>query len=719
MANFYQGYKKENVAGNMVNAAPTPDVNTAMQSNARRTQSLISSIDSIAKAGELVIQTADAEVQKTAKQIGANEAGQGKASSANVWSWGGETQQAAYNQVRGELVVRDMPSTIEQYLKEDKEITKPLDEMSDDERAVAYSRARQRFFKEKGIEGSQFSIEANLAANEVQAKHLSYMNKQATDLRQAKSIATISELVAKDSMNYGGDPKALEASIEANFNKYAIALGGTQQANEAVANGLLKAVTSDKPSLEALQYLKSPEAKKRFGSFEGFDKVVQQAEVHTQKVKNAYADEVRKQAESGFYINLSGGAFTNKKEVDDYLNSTNLDAKTKFDLTNKALRYLKQREGAVSIQPYIDSKQYNVVNAQKPEVLEEAFSINVGSPGNMNLQTMTIQQENALVNWVKNGYNVPKWVAKFGDSPLNNGDTKSLDAQLNLYSKLKARLGETGVGTIFSSNTQAKLDEWARLRTDTTLAPSDRKKVLDEFDRASQVDITGSSVNLQIRKELDVDDGIGGQILNFVSEGGSNIFGGKDDLQPLTTFSDMTTDADSAPSLNYAKNAVSGNYATYRRAGLTQEQALKRAQDDFQARNQWVEWTYGKSKNTYIPKEFGDDFANKSMTYLEKTKVLDRIALEEGTTVEEVKKAVTIQPARDYNATRRVSVFYNGIEKSIGFNADQFHKEQGLLKRDEIQKIIQETRKRNSSPEWIKQQKNLSTVQSIMRGLGF
>lgn len=722
MAKLYQGAKQENVGGVQYNPTSAPDNALARQAQATKTQLLLSNLDTIVKSGALVVDTADRVIQKKATEQGQMEAATGQESSANDLAWGGSTQRDAYNKVRAEIAVRSMPSFVDSFMRMDKENTKPIDDMSEAELQGAYTRAREAFFKENKIEGSDYAVQATLAATDIQQSHLANLRQRQLSVRQDKAVAGISEMVSLATKDYGGQPEALEAYIDENFNTFATALGGTAEANVAVANGLLQAVTADKPSLEALNYLKSDAARKRFSGFKGFDQVVQQAETYTQKAKNAYRDELNKQAESGFYINLSGGAFKSTDDVKKYLDTTPLDPKTKFNLQNRAAKYLKTREGAVSIQNFIDTDQFNVVNAQKPEVLEEAFSINVGSPDGLDLRNMTLQQENALVNWVKKGFNVPKWIQKFGDSPLNNGDSKSLDDQLNLYSNLKNRLGESSVGTIFSSETQAKLEEWARLRADTTLSPADRKKTLDQFDIASKTDLEGSSLNMTIRRELDPESDKGLQIMSqiesFVSEGGSNVFGGPDDLQPTFTFSDMTAE-ESAPSMDYGKKLVAGNYATYRRAGLSPEDALSRAQSDFMAKNQWVEWNYGKNKNTYIPKEFGDGFSDKSMQYLEKTKVLDKIALQEGLTVEEVKKAITIQPARDYNSTRKVSVYFNGIEKDVGFTADQYHNEQSLLKKEELAKISREASIRSQSKQWQEQQKQLSTLQSIIKGFGF
>lgn len=116
------------------------------------------------------------------------------------------------------------------------------------------------------------------------------------------------------------------------------------------------------------------------------------------------------------------------------------------------------------------------------------------------------------------------------------------------------------------------------------------------------------------------------------------------------------------------------------------------------------------------------------MKYLEKTNVLKAIAVAENMSEEEIKKRVTIQPSSDYNTTRQVAVFVDGIEKSIldrngknksAFTADQFHEEQQLMDKEQLDKIIKDYSIRSQSPAFQKQQQQLTAIQSIMKGIGF
>lgn len=714
---YYKGAKREQVS-TQIQAQSAPDISQTIDANARRTQSLMGSIDALNKLATGTLAVADKYVKQKAVTEGASQAAAGKESTASPFAWGGFEQQNAYNTVRAEYQVRDMPSSIDAYMKEDPDNKKPLDEMTAPERAAAYSRSRQRYFKEKGIEGSTYQVHAEFAANEIQAKHLTALDKQAQTLGQAKALQSVADTIAADARTYGGDPVGLESHIEANFNKYAVSLGGSAQAQEAIAKGLLSSVTTANPSLEALTYLKSNEAKKRFAGFEGFDQVVKQADVFTTQAQEAYKDKLRKTEEQGFYTNLMNGAWTNKNDVDEYFKQTKHTApEEQFNLTNKALSYLKTREGADSIDTFIKSKDYNVVNAAKPDVIKEAFGRYVGTETSLNLAAMTPAQEQALTNWVKDGYIVPEWVSNLGNSKnLSNGNPAILDQQLNVYNTMMDRLGSSTVGAVFDSKTSAKMELYARLKNDVTLSPAERATTLNNFDKNSVVDpLTGISRDATIAREFsEKGDDISSDITSFVREGGSRVFGGPDDLQPWNVAADIS----SAPAMDYAQKEVAGNYSVYRHANIPQDEALERAKADFQKKNQWVTWENGATVHTYVPKVFGSDFVKKSTEYLTKINAFKSIANDHFISEEEAMKRITVQPSSDYNSTRKMSVYFEGTEQNISFNLDDFTKEKQVMRQEELDKVVSTYKKRIASPEFQAQQKQLTTVQKLMKDLG-
>lgn len=714
---FYRGAKREQVS-TQVQAQQAPDISQTLNANARRTESLMGSIDALNKLATGTLNMADTYVKKEAVEKAKLEASSGQDSTADKFAWGGPEQQAAYNTVRAEYQVRDMPSSIDRYMKEDPENKKPLDEMTEPERAAAYARSRQRYFKEKGIEGSTYQTQAEIAANDLQSKHLSALGKQAQVIGQAKAMQGVAETIAADARTYGGDPVGLESHIEANFNKYALSLGGSEKAQEAIAKGLLTSVTTSNPSLEALTYLKSKEAKKRFSAYEGFDQVVKQADVFTTQAQAAYKDKLKKTEEQGFYTNLMNGAWTKKEDITSYFKETKYTTpEEQFNLTNKALKYLDVRKGADSIDKSIKSKEYNIVNAAKPEVIKEAFGRYVGTESTLNLAAMTPAQEQGLVNWVKDGYIVPEWIANIGNSKnISNGNPAILDSQLNIYNTMMDRLGSSTVGAIFDSKTSAKMELYARLKTDVTLSPSERTATLNNFDKNSEVDpITGMSRDAAIAREFsEKGDDISSDITNFVKEGGSRMYGGPDDLQPWNVMSDI----ESAPAMNYATKEVAGNYSVYRHANIPQDEALQRAKDDFQKKNQWVTWDNGATIHTYVPKQFGTDFVKQSNDYLTNIHAFKKIANDHFMSEEEAKKRITVQPSSDYNSTRKLSVYFEGIEQDISFNLDEYTKRKQVMRLDEVNKITEDYKKRIASPEFQAQQQQLTTVQKLMKDLG-
>jgi len=714
---FYKGAKSDKVA-QFSQAAAAPDISQTLDSNARRTQALMGSIDALNKLATGTLTAVDKKLTTDAKVEGEAQAARGEESTASPFAWGGFAQQQAYNTVRGELVVRDMPSSIDRIMKSDPENKRPLDEMTSDERAVSYSRARQQYFKEKGIDNTTYQPQAEAAANNIQSKQLSAMDVQAQTLGQAKAMSSVADTVAADARSYGGDPVGLENHLTANFDKYAVSLGGTQQAQEAIAKGLLSSVTTANPSLEALTYLKSPEAKKRFSSYEGFDQVVKQADVFTTQAQAAYQDKLKKTEESGFYVNLMNGAWTTKEDVTNYFKEVkHLTPKEQFELTNKATRYMKVREETDLISGPIARKEYNIVNAAKPEVIAEAFGRHVGTENTLNLAAMTDVQAQSLTNWIKDGYVVPEWVSNIGNSKnISNGNPAILDKQLTIYNSLVDSVGKSTVGAIFDSATSAKMELYARLKNDVTLSPAERANTLNNFDSNSKVDpITGMSRDAAIAREFsDKGDDISGDILSFVKEGGTNLFSGRDDLQPWN----VTSDISSAPALDYASREVAGNYSVYRHANIPQDEALDRAKADFQKKNQWVTWENGATTHSYVPSSFGSNFPQKATEYLTKIHAYKAIANDHFMSEEEAKQRVTVQPSMDYNSSRKLSVYFDGIEQDISFNVTEFNKQSQVIQQDKLNKTISTYQKRIASPEFKAQQNQLTTVQKLMKDLG-
>lgn len=730
MSEFYKGFRKENVSTQGAVALQAPSTQGAQRDNAVRTQLLTQSIDSLVSAGTAAVGAADRKIKQDRAQKGAIEAGTGKDNSAGMFTWGGAEQTAAYNKVRGEAAVRDMPSYVDNFMRNDPENAKPFDEMTTEERNVAYARARQSFFKERGIEGSPFQTEAALLANQVQESHLKYMDKQAADLRQSKSETLLQQSMSAIMGTTGGRADEVESQLNSRMNEFSKMVGGTQKAQELIARGLLNEVTSDDPmrSTAALAYLKSDQARSRFSDFKDYDQVVQQAETFNQKAKNAMMAERRTEDEMGFYRYLSTGGFATEEQVNGYLDNTILDEKLKFNLRNKAMAHIKVEAEAANLRGAYFGRQPEIVNSADPKAREALFSQMIGGPDKFDLRKLgdnpeSLKQENALVQWINDGYQLPDWVKAFGSADVfrsqnSNGSLDAFEGHLKVYSRIQSRVGQKGVSAIFDPEMQAKLEYYGKLRNDARYSKNDVDLIqrLEEFDQLTRRGADGSTKRAKIQEEIRT---LSGDIEKWAKEGGSNIFAGPDDLQPFWTFSDMSSKPDSIPSFDHAKETIAHNYLLHRASGLDEKRAFEKAKDNFRDNYQWATWDQGSAKNSYIPKEFGTDFVPKAYRYLEDQNVYKKIAIQQGITEEEAKRGITVQPAPDYLANREVQVYFNGVAQNVRFTAQDFHNNSALLDAQELQQVLEADERMRNDGTFEENQSTLMKMRQLWDGFGF
>jgi hypothetical protein len=248
--------------------------------------------------------------------------------------------------------------------------------------------------------------------------------------------------------------------------------------------------------------------------------------------------------------------------------------------------------------------------------------------------------------------------------------------------------------------------------------PEEFQQRLNEFDRMSKSSLYGESRLDSIRREL-TDPNTSKKLQSWAKEGGKNVFGGPDDLQPFFTFSDMGSNPESVPSLDYAKDSVTANYAFYRLTDMEPDEAMRRAQADFQTQNQWVTFNKGATKHTYIPKEYPTDFVDKAYEYMDKTQVTAAIATRYGETEETARKHLTVQPSSDYKITRRMSVYYKGVETELGFVKDEFDNFISPLAQEELDRITREDELRRNSPEFQQRKYNEQRLGEILKSLKF
>jgi hypothetical protein len=736
MANeFYQRSQKD-VMGVTQTAVAGPNMKEAFDGNARKTQSIINGLDSLVNLGAGAIKAGDRYAKKqTAKAVieGQTKAIKGEARPESQDFWSGDAQQQAYDDVRGEGSVADLPDYVNRHMANNKEIKKPLDEMSREERQGWMVKARSDFFKERKLDESPYRLQAEAHANTLLSKQMDVMDQQAIDLRDGKAQANVSSLVSNTVNAFGGSPVEIDAVIGADIDKYKQSLGDPmgEKTNGAIVTGLLQSVMSPQPNLKTLDYLRSPEAEARFGHMDGFAKAIKQANDFSLKAQNAEAVKVKAGAENEFYGLLNVGGFTSQEEVQNQLDTypdSVLDQGEKFTLMNKAMSHMRASGAADNLQAAIGAKNFGVVNAAKQEDLVASFERNVMSKSDdidavLNAQAdandPATASQNAFTKWVQEGYNVPTYVKEHFNSPINAGNTRVWDNRLATYQRMSQRLGATGVGKLYDSETQAGLDEYAALTADVVMKPEDKKQALTNFIEGAKRDrITGISTNYGIRKEImDEDKGILSTLQQFAAEGGGDTtvnLNVPSDLQPFTT---MRSNSDTSVG-GYAVKSLAGNYSVYRRQNPNAEPevALRKAKNDFLSQNLWVDWS---DKSTYVPREFGSDFAVRGMDYVRDSGIISKLSITEGLPPEVIERKITIEPSSDYHSSRKMSVFYDGIEQAQKFNLQQFDKKIGLLSAQERQKIERENSDLRNSPEYKAKQEKLMKFQNSLGAFGF
>lgn len=711
-------------------AVAGPNRQQEIEGNARRTQSIISGLNGLVSLGAGIEKAADTYAAKKTKEATAKgtELAQGEKPRPDSDFWSGDAGQEAYDSVKAENTVKQLPAFVDQYITENGK--KPLDEMSADERRIIVAEARGKFFDQDTVKNAPHRNKAEAYANEVVDKQLSFYDNKAKTVGAAKAKMAVEEAVSGDLQAFGGSSKELDDIIDAKMLTYQQVLTDPtgEDTQTTVVSGLVSSVMSDSPDLNAMAYLKSPEAKNRFGHLEGFDKAVKQANDFSLKAQNAAAVKARDEDENGFYGVLSAGGFTTVDQVRQHLDGTVLDEKDKFSLMNKAVKHMKLSSAADNLQQYYDDKNFGVINSASQEDLGALFERNV-MPKNLNLDAVLNadasqdpqagDMQNNFAKWVKEGHNVPKYVSEHLNSNINAGNTVVWNNRLATYQRMSQRLGATGLAKLYTSDTQAALEEYAALSADVVMKPEDKKQALTNFLEGSKQDrITGFSTNYAIRKEIiDEDKGILGELTKFAAEGGGDTtldFDVPADLQPFTT---TRNNSDTSTS-GYAVKSLVGNYSIYRRQNPSADPqvALRKAKNDFLSQNVWVDWA---DKSTYVPREFGENFAERGMSYIRDSGVISRLAVSEGLPPEVIERKVTIEPSSDYHSSRKLSIFYDGIEQSQQFTLDQFDKKTSLLSSQERMKIERENKDVRNSPEYKARQEKLMKMQKSLRTFGF
>lgn len=739
MANdFYKGARRQERIGAPINAVQGPNMSEAAEGNRRRTASILSGLDGIMAIGKGAVSIGTAYADKKTKEAslqGAAAAKTGAPRPEEEDFWSGDAAQKAYDDISGEIAVRDLPAYVERHMANNPDIKKPFDELTPEERSSYMLKARDAYFKEKGLEDKPFKSQAELYAAEILSKQGQLFDREATKMREQKAMNNVATLVQNSTDAFGGDPAAIDKTIAADWDskRYQQSLGDPTGAKtkQAMLTGLFSSVLTDSPNLKSLNYLKSPEAKARFGDVEGFDKALAQADKWSTRAQVSAVAKQKVLMENDFYGILNTDGFTSKEEVQaklDEFPTEVIDEGQKFSLMAKAMKHIKRMQGADALQGAIAQRNFGVVNSAKQEELETAFSRNVMSK-NSDIDALLTSEvkpdtpeeytQNAFTKWVMDGYNLPSYVKEHFNAPINAGNTAVWDKRLATYNKMSQRLGPTGVSKLYNSETAAALDEYASLSADTVMKPEDRKQAIINFMNGAKEDrVTGLSTNSSIRRELlDKEEGVIKELQQFAAEGGGDTtldFSTPSDLQPFMTMRD-----NSDTSLDgYAMKTLMGNYSIYRRQNMSEDPkvALRKAKNDFLAQNVWVDWN---GKSTYVPREFGENFSTKGMEYVKSTDLLTRIAVTEGIPVEAVEKRVTIQPASDYHQSRKMSVYFDGIEQDEKFTFEQYDKSTSVLDVNRRTRINKQYNDMRNSPEYKAKQERLIKFQKSLDRMGF
>ena len=688
-----------------------PDYSLEQRNIELRKQQMINAIDGLNAFGKGVVDLGKGLMLQQAGKAaekGRSEAIEGKESTADDDWLFGSSQQKAYNQTAAKVKAAEMPDAFMSYYQQKAEQPdfKPLEEMTAQERRSQYAEFKAEFMKSSN--GKSYWGDLNIEADKTMDQHLSLISKQVSSFKQEQAIITVGRdaiSTIESTLISTGSMAKVDEAIQANMNKWIAAAGTQAAAEQSILNNMVQlaaGLDDGKPKTNLAAYLQSPEARERFKKVKGFNKTVAQVTERVDKAVRAEQIQKAKAFEMEFYGHLNGGDFTTEKEFKEYLNKTTLDEKKKYELMNKAHKFLKDRSSAKSLEPFIRTGQAEVVNAAPEAVLEQAFGMQVAPVEHLNLAAMNKEQAANLVEWLNKGFNVPKFVSRFGENTFDNGEQgqKKLEEQSSLYSFLRSAT-PTNVGKIFPSQTIGKLELYNRLASDSTMTPQEIKNSLQAYDDAMQKNAAGISKHMEIQTELKQKD-VAKSILKFSKD---------NSLQPWFTFGSMD-----AYSQEWASDAVSHSYKAYRLSGLPQEDALERAKSDFVDNNQWVNFSDGQ--RVFLPNDLGSDIENKAAEYLLTTGVLQKYALELDVPVESLRARSHVRPTRDYASTRQIELVIDGIPRDEKFTKVDLDTNAPLMEDAIYRSTLDQYRVRQESPEYIEQQKRINKIRRIRGDLG-
>lgn len=696
MANeFYKGYKKDQVQ-KQYQAAAAPDITQGLKDIESRSMAEQGTINALTTLGQSILKVTDARLQDNARVRGMEEAqadlqdpnGKRESSAGGIFSWTGETQRNAYNNLRVQTELVDFPEAIEGYMTNDKDLGgKSLDELTNNERASAYQRAKTKYFQERKITGSGYQKEANEYATKLEMAHLPQLHKQAVQLRESKATAMIGEQVTRVARKLQS-PEEINNFIKNMGEDYASALtlGETEERSEAVrgslgnlANktktdsaiiqGFMETILKDPESnVAAIDYMKSKEAKETFGYLKDFDDVVTRVDKLTLAAQKQVRAEREDTAINNYYRELRTGAFKSPEQLKSYLDQQQyMSEKQKFDLGNSGMKHVTDSNTAYSLKSAYDRGETGLINSQSKDVRKALFAQEVGDADKFrfNEGKVDLKAMRALVSHSNAGFDVDESISEFFDTKTMN--TNTLTNQLENLVVLKD-MGLNNITSVIPATSIPRLELFAKMKAEGTDV-KEMKTTLQKYDDFA-AGIGGADVWSNV-DNMWRDNKFGDEISSWVVEGGdSGIF--SSEMQPWLTTSDMSTDS-SRPSNQYAQGEIKRSFARYIYSGDTPENALQRAKDDFKNNNQWE--NFGNTQ-VYIPKFIRKD-AESIMDYVDNEdqvtingstpNILSEVMLSKGLDFNNKdlrdlikQNNVSVQPASDFGITRRLEVYYDG-----------------------------------------------------------
>lgn len=747
MANeFYKGFNREQVL-TQKQAVQGPNRSQGFENiNARlgNVSKAIDSLNAVAQGGLGVVNRA---IQDNATQAGIREAqadaGTSKATSeVNPLAWGASAQREAYNKVRSQSLLVDMPQRIEEdvYNRSMKEFNKPIDELSYEQQSGLYQQAQEAFMKSKGIDKNAelFSV-ANQMALDIQSKHLPRMYDRSVQLGKQKAQSFVGDsavMIAKSIR----DPKATIEAMDANEVDYASAmginmedpnaskdvtnrteqmgkLGGKTELDQAKLEGFLRNISNDPDrNLDLIRMLKTDEFKGRFGYLPEYNKVITQVDRLTSAAQERAKTANAQLEENMFYKTLMSHSFTEPSEVDSFLGSQSfLDDKKKFQLRKEALSFMEKNKTAFDLGAAYDRGDVGQVLSAKKETRDTLFTQKVMPLTDFSFNDRTINEQQA--------YSIKQWIDKTGDVPATIFETANastfdptvLKQQVKNFQTFSGHLGVNNIGKMFTSRQQARLtlvDNLMKTHGDKWV---DKMDIIRKFDEDS-----ASDSNFTVIRQVDSmmkEAGIENKIKTWVPEGGSNLLFGSDDLQPSFTFRDVTM-----ANQEYASRDIKQRAYVYSLSGLNIDMATTKAIEDFKGQNQWV--NIGNT-SSYIPREFGAD--ERSLTeYLNNVTdnassfnpytgrkdtsvgpsrpVIDRLMTDNNLDPYDAsqRKAfmnkVSVAPSYDYNRTKRLEIMFDDAPTGNYLTIDGYSKwkeTSSNIQDEAARKEVREYRNRN------------------------